>query len=154
MDRPTEDQLVVAQVDGDAERCRLISLPQIADGRGNLTFIESRSHVDFAIERVYYLYDVPGGADRGGHAHRTLRQLLIALSGSFDVHTDSGSERQRFHLNRANTGLYLPPMTWREIDNFSGGSVCLVVASAHFDESDYLRDYDEFCLTALEQTRK
>lgn len=153
MDRPATDHLTPDATNAGNERCRLISLPQVADSRGNLTFIESRGHVDFAIERVYYLYDVPGGADRGGHAHRTLRQLLIALSGSFDVHTDTGSERERFHLNRANTGLYLPPMTWREIDNFSGGSVCLVVASAHFDESDYLRDYEAFRLTALEQKR-
>lgn len=124
--------------------CRLISLPQVADGRGNLTFIEGLEHVDFSIERVYYLYDVPGGADRGGHAHRTLKQLLIALSGSFDVHTETASGCETFHLNRAYTGLYLPPMTWREIDNFSGGSVCLVLASARFDEADYIRDHDAF----------
>ena len=126
------------------ERCRLISLPRVEDGRGNLTFIESGNHVSFDIARVYYLYDVPGGADRGGHAHKTLRQLLVALSGSFDVVVDQGRDRQRFHLNRAYTGLYIPPMTWREIDNFSGGSVCLALASAHFDEADYVRDYEEY----------
>jgi hypothetical protein len=122
----------------------LITLPQVADARGNLTFIEARRHVPFDIERVYYLYDVPGGADRGGHAHRTLSQLLVALSGSFDVHTDTGRTRQTFHLNRANFGLFIPPMIWREIDNFSGGSVCLVLASARFDEADYIRDHGTF----------
>jgi hypothetical protein len=139
MDRPADTQLSAV-----AGAPRIIDLPQVADERGNLTFIESRRHAPFPIERVYYLYDVPGGADRGGHAHRTLAQLLIALSGSFDVHTDSAAGRHRFHLNRANFGLLLPPMTWREIDNFSGGSVCLVLASAHFDESDYIRDHDAF----------
>jgi hypothetical protein len=129
--------------------CKLISLPKIEDGRGNLTFIESCRHVDFEIKRVYYLYDVPGGADRGGHAHRTLRQLIIAASGSFDVILDDGQERKAVHLNRSYTGLYLAPMVWREIENFSGGSVCLVLASAYFDESDYIRDYQDYCAEAL-----
>ena len=93
---------------------------------------------------MYYLYDVPGGAERAGHAHKTLHQLLIAMSGSFDVVLDDGRRRERCHLNRSYQGLYLPPMTWREIDNFSSGSVCLVLASAPFDEADYLRDYDQF----------
>jgi hypothetical protein len=126
----------------------LISLPKIEDGRGNLTFIESTRHVDFAIERVYYLYDVPGGADRGGHAHRKLRQLIIAASGSFDVVLDDGQERRAVHLNRSYTGLYIAPMVWREIENFSGGSVCLVLASAHFDETDYIRGYEDYCAEA------
>jgi oxalate decarboxylase/phosphoglucose isomerase-like protein (cupin superfamily) len=124
--------------------CRLISLPRIEDGRGNLTFIEAQRHVAFPIERVYFLYDVPGGADRGGHAHKALHQLLIAVSGSFDVTIEQVDGAQRFHLNRAYTGLYIPPMTWREIDNFSGGSVCLALASAYFDEADYIRDYQEY----------
>jgi hypothetical protein len=127
----------------------LISLPKVEDGRGNLTFIESGRHVDFEIKRVYYLYDVPGGADRGGHAHRTLQQLIIAASGSFDVIIDDGRERSTIHLNRSYSGLYLAPMVWREIENFSGGSVCLVLASAHFDESDYIRDYEDYCAAAL-----
>ena len=125
--------------------CQLIDLPVVHDRRGNLTFIEGGRQIEFPIERVYYLYDVPGGADRGGHAHRTLRQLLIAVSGSFDVVLDDGQASRRVHLNRAHTGLYIAPMTWREIDNFSGNSVCLVLASSRFDEEDYLRDYDAFC---------
>jgi dTDP-4-dehydrorhamnose 3,5-epimerase-like enzyme len=125
-------------------RCRIIDFPKIEDARGNLTFIEGDKHVDFGIKRVYYLYDVPGGAERGGHAHKGLHQLLIAMSGSFDVVVDDGVNRQRFHLNRSYYGLYIPPMIWREIDNFSSGSVCMVLASEYYDESDYYRDEDEF----------
>lgn len=124
--------------------CRLIDLPKITDPRGNLTFIESEGHVPFAIQRVYYLYDVPGGAERGGHAHKALHQLIIAMSGSFDVVLDDGSDRRRIHLNRSYVGLYICPMIWRELDNFSSGSVCMVLASAHFDENDYFRDYAAF----------
>ena len=124
-----------------AEVCRIIELPRVTDPRGNLTFVEGARHVPFDIRRVYYLYDVPGGAERGGHAHKTLRQLIIAMSGSFDVVTDDGRRRQRFHLNRSYYGLYLPSMTWRELDNFSSGSVCLVLASAPYDEADYYRCY-------------
>jgi hypothetical protein len=124
--------------------CRLLDLPKVADARGNLTFVESGAHVPFEIRRVYYLYDVPGGAERGGHSHKQLHQLLIALSGSFDVVLDDGRQRVRQHLNRSYTGLYIPPMIWREIDNFSGGSVCLVLASERFDETDYYRNYDEY----------
>jgi len=123
---------------------RLVDLPVVHDARGNLTFIEGGNHVGFDIARVYYLYDVPGGAERAGHAHIALHQLVIAMSGSFDVVLDDGRERERCHLNRSYKGLYLPPMVWREIDNFSSGSVCLVLASAPFDEADYLRDYAQF----------
>lgn len=124
--------------------CRLINLPKIHDPRGNLTFVESMNHVPFDIRRVYYLYDVPGGADRGGHAHKALHQLIIAMSGSFDVVLDDGAGKHRFHLNRSHYGLYVCPMMWRELDNFSSGSVCLVLASNLYDESDYYRVYAEF----------
>ena len=124
--------------------CQLIQLPIVHDRRGNLSFIEGNRHVPFAIERVYYLYDVPGGAERGGHAHRGLKQLIVAMSGSFDVILDDGSERRRFHLNRSYQGLYVCPMIWRELDNFSSGSVCMVLASNRYDEGDYYRDYADF----------
>lgn len=124
--------------------CRIINLPKIQDQRGNLTFIEADRHVPFEIERVYYLYDVPGGATRAGHGHRSLNQLMIAMSGSFDVTLDDGHERKLFHLNRSYFGLYIPPMMWRDLDNFSSGAVCVVLASDYFDERDYFRNYDDF----------
>ncbi len=116
----------------------------MADPRGNLSFIEGSKHVPFDIARVYYLYDVPGGSYRGAHAHRSLHQFIVAISGSFDVILDSGSEKLRFHLNRSYYGLYICPMMWRDLDNFSSGAVCLVLASNVFDESDYVRDYNTF----------
>jgi len=124
--------------------CKIIELPKISDPRGNLTFIEACRHVPFNIERVYYLYDVPGGAQRGGHAHKDLNQLIIAMSGSFDVVLDDGVNKKRVHLNRSYYGLYICPMIWRELDNFSSGSVCMVLASNKYDESDYYRDYDQY----------
>lgn len=126
------------------DNCKIVQLNKIAEPRGNLTFIEARNHVNFDIKRVYYLYDVPGGAERGGHAHRNLLQLIIAVSGSFDVSLDDGRNKKTVHLNRPNTALYLSNMVWREISNFSSGSVCLVLASELYDERDYYRDYDEF----------
>lgn len=122
----------------------IIELPKITDPRGNLTFIESNRHVPFSLERVYYLYDVPGGACRAGHAHKALEQFLIAISGSFDVKLDDGVSKQVFHLNRSYYGLYVPPMVWREIDNFSSGAVCLALASQLYAEDDYYREYDAF----------
>ena len=124
--------------------CRVIDLTKISDPRGNLTFIEGGQHVPFDIKRVYYLYDVPGGAERGGHAHRKLRQLIIAMSGSFDVVLDDGVDKKTFHLNRSYYGLYVCPMIWRELVNFSSGSDCTVLASEHYSEDDYYRDYQEF----------
>jgi dTDP-4-dehydrorhamnose 3,5-epimerase-like enzyme len=124
--------------------CRIIDLPIIHDPRGNLTFVESNNQIPFAIERVYYLYDVPGGSERGGHAHRGLHQLIIAMSGSFDVVLDDGKDKKRVHLNRSYQGLYICPMIWRELDNFSSHSVCMVLASNRYDEADYYRDYAEF----------
>lgn len=123
---------------------RIIELPKVADPRGNLTFIEGQQHVPFPIQRVYYLYDVPGGESRGGHAHRQLEQLIIAASGSFDVVLDDGLRRERHFLNRSYFGLYVPRMVWRELENFSSGSVCLVLASEHYDAADYYRNYEEF----------
>jgi dTDP-4-dehydrorhamnose 3,5-epimerase-like enzyme len=127
--------------------CKIIDLPKIQDPRGNLTFIEGNRHVPFSVERVYYLYDVPGGSDRGGHAHRGLHQFIVAMSGSFDVVLDDGRHRERFHLSRSYRGLYVCPMIWRELDNFSSGSVCMVLASAYFSEADYIRDYGDFMRT-------
>ncbi len=124
--------------------CQIVDLPKIHDPRGNLTFVESNNQIPFAIQRVYYLYDVPGGSARGGHAHKDLHQLIIAMSGSFDVVIDDGKDKKRVHLNRSYNGLYVCPMVWRELDNFSSGAVCMVLASNKFAEDDYLRDYTEF----------
>ena len=126
------------------EACRIIQLPRVQDPRGNLTFIEGTRHVPFSIARVYYLYDVPGGAERAGHAHRDLQQFLVAMSGSFDVRVSDGTTTETHHLNRSYYGLYVPPMVWREIDNFSSGAVCLALASEFYDEADYYRDFQEF----------
>ncbi len=126
------------------EQCKIINLPKITDSRGNLSFIEGKNHIPFDIERVYYLYDVPGGAERGGHAHKGLQQLIVAMSGSFDVVLNDGINEKRFHLNRSYSGLYICPMIWRELDNFSSGSVCMVLASNKYDEEDYYREYDQY----------
>ncbi len=130
------------------EECRIIELPKIQDHRGNLTFVESGRHMPFEIKRVYYLYDVPGGAARAAHGHRALHQLMIAMSGSFDVTLDDGKEKKVFHLNRSYYGLYIPPMMWRDLDNFSSGAVCMVLASDYYDENDYFRRYEDFLIAA------
>lgn len=124
--------------------CKLMKLKKISDPRGNLTFIESEMDIDFDIKRIYYIYDVPSGEYRGAHAHRNLEQLMIALSGSFDVTIDDGKSRKVVALNNPAIGLYVTKMIWREMNNFSAGSVCLVLASDHYNESDYIRNYDEF----------
>ena len=124
------------------EKCKIIDLPRINDPRGNLTFVEAWNHIPFDIKRVYYLYDVPGGSQRGGHAHKGLHQLIIAMSGSFDIHLDDGYSKKTIHMNRSYYGLFVCPMIWREIDNFSSCAVCMVLASNFYDEADYYRDYN------------
>jgi dTDP-4-dehydrorhamnose 3,5-epimerase-like enzyme len=126
------------------EQARIINLRKMSDAKGNLTPIEGGADIPFEIRRVYYTYDVPGGETRGGHAHVHLKQFIIAVSGSFDVVLDDGKGQARFFLNRPYFGLYVPLMVWRELVNFSSGSVCLVLASDHYDEADYIRDYDDF----------
>lgn len=124
----------------------------IRDHRGNLTSVEGNEHIPFEIKRVYWLYDVPGGASRGGHAHKELEQFIIAASGSFDILLDDGKgQKSRVHLNRSYKGLYIPKMVWRELDNFSSSSVCLVLASQKYDERDYFRDYKDFVGAAQKQ---
>jgi len=132
--------------------CRLIELPKISDPRGNLTFVEGGNHIPFDIKRVYYLYDVPGGSDRGAHAHKNLHQFVVAMSGSFDIVLDDGDRQRRFHLNRSYYGLYICPMMWRTLDNFSSGGVCMVLASTPYDEDDYIRDHNEFLARARRDT--
>jgi len=123
----------------------IIDIPKITDTRGNLSVIEN-DVVPFEVKRVYYLYDIPSGAERGGHSHKELFEFLIALSGSFDVVLKDGTEQKKITLNKPNQGLLIKPGIWRELENFSSGSVCLVVASDVFKEEDYIRDYDEFVL--------
>lgn len=130
--------------EGALEECRKIDLPKIEDKRGNLTFIEQSEHIPFDISRVYYLYDVPGGESRGGHAHKELEQFIIAANGSFDLILEDEHGQKTYHLNRSYYGIYVPPGTWRELENFSSGSVCLVLASEPYDEEDYIRDHDKF----------
>ena len=124
--------------------CTMVHLPVVYNEAGNITAINNSKEIPFDIKRVYYLYDVPGGESRGGHGHKALHQLIIAGSGSFDITVDDGRIRRTFQLNRPNYGLYLPPGLWRELDNFSSGSICLVMASDTYDANDYLRGYDDF----------
>lgn len=128
----------------DLTKCRIIDFPKITDARGNLSFIEENKHVPFEIKRVYYLYDVPSGATRGGHAHKVAEQVIIALSGSFEVILDDGNSRKPFFLNRPHYGLYIPSGMWRELENFSSNSVALTLTSTLYDKKDYIRDYEIF----------
>jgi len=124
--------------------CKIIQFPKIYDPRGNLTFLEGGEHIPFTIKRVYWLYDVPGGETRGGHAYKKLQEVVISLSGSFDLVLDDGRDRWRFSLNRSYFGVYVPNMIWRTLENFSTNSFCLILSSLPFSEEDYLRDYQEF----------
>ena len=123
---------------------KIIQLPKIFDERGNLSFIEEEKHIPFIIERVYWIYDVPGGQIRGGHAFKKQQEMIIALSGSFDIEVDDGKEKKYFSLNRSYYGLYIPAVLWRQMQNFSTNSLALVLSSTSFDENDYIRDYEEF----------
>lgn len=123
---------------------QIINLPKFLDARGNLSFVEQENHIPFAIKRTYWLYDVPGGESRGGHAYRGNQEFIVALSGSFDVLLDDGFEKKLFTLNRSYYGLYVPKGLWREMENFSTNSLALILSSTEYDATDYIRDYDEF----------
>ena len=125
---------------------RLIDLPKYTDPRGNLSVIEEMKEIPFKIERAYWIYDVPGGGQRGGHAYKENEEFIVAMSGSFDVHLDDGMEKNVFHLNRSYYGLYVPKGLWREMNNFSTNSLALVLSSTKYDLNDYIRDYDEFLI--------
>lgn len=124
--------------------CRIIELPKFLDERGNLSFAENNTQIPFEIKRTYWLYDVPGGESRGGHAYKETEELVIAISGAFDVTVDDGTEKKTFSLNRSYYGLYIPKGLWRQMDNFSTNSFALEFASTHYDRQDYVRDYQEF----------
>lgn len=124
--------------------CSIIHFPKIHNRAGNITPIQNNIEVPFAIKRVYYLYDVPGGETRGAHGHKALEQVIVAVSGSFDVTIDDGHNKKTVHLNRPYFGLHMKPGMWRDLSNFSSGSICLVLASELYDKADYIRDYDEF----------
>lgn len=128
----------------NTQKLGIVELPKIVDPRGNLTFIEGHTHAPFEIRRTYWIYDVPGGEKRGGHAYRTNHELIVAVSGSFDVVIDDGTARRTHSLNRSYYGLYVPPGHWRELVNFSTNALCLVLASGEYDEADYIRNYESF----------
>lgn len=127
--------------------CDVLELPKIHNRAGNITSLNNLVDIPFETKRVYYLYDIPGGESRGGHAHKELQQLIIAVSGSFDVTIDDGKNKKTVSLNRPNYGLHIIPGIWRDLSNFSSGAICLVLASRKYEESDYIRDYQEFLLT-------
>ena len=125
---------------------RIINLPKFLDARGNLSFVEQENHIPFTIKRTYWLYDVPGGECRGGHAYKENEEFIVALSGSFDVILDDGKEKKTFTLNRSYYGLYVPKGLWREMENFSTNSLAVILSSTNYDACDYVRDYDEFLM--------
>lgn len=133
--------------------CTLLELPRIERAQGNLTAVEEERNVPFRLARIYYFYDIPGGETRGGHAHRRLEQVIVAVMGSFNVILDDGSERQTFRLDRAYRGVYVPPMIWRELEGFSSGGIGIVLASDLYAEADYIRDYDRFRAQKLRGVR-
>ena len=126
------------------DKPNIVNLPKFLDARGNLSFVEQENHIPFVIKRTYWLYDVPGGESRGGHAYKENQEFIVALSGSFDVILDDGEEKKKFTLNRSYYGLYVPKGLWREMDNFSTNSLAMILSSTDYDESDYIRNYDEF----------
>lgn len=126
------------------EDCKLIELPRFLDARGNLSFVEQLNHIPFEIKRTYWIYDVPGGEGRGGHAYRDNQEFIVSLSGAFDVIVDDGREKKTFSLNRSYYGLFVPNGLWREMVNFSTNSVALEFGSTNFDKSDYIRNYEEY----------
>jgi len=128
----------------DIHSCNVVELTKIHNPAGNITIVQNGGRQPFDIKRIYYLYDVPGGSERGGHAHKSLHQLIVAASGSFDVILDDGRNKKIIQLNRPNFGLIVMPGIWREVVNFSSGAICLVLASAKYDKEDYIRDYSEF----------
>lgn len=130
---------------------RMVKLPRIYDPRGSLSFVEQNSHIPFDIQRVYWIYDVPGGEDRGSHSHHRLEQLLVATGGSFDVEVTDGFTRKVYHLNKPFEGLYLPPGFWHTLINFASGSVCMAIVSLPYDEADYIRSYDDYMELARER---
>ena len=133
----------------ETDIAKIINLPKIEDNRGNLSFIEGLNHIPFEIKRAYWIYDVPGGEIRGGHAYKTLSEFIVALSGSFDVILNDGKEEKKYSLNRSYYGLYVPKMLWRRLENFSTNSFCLVLASDIYSQIDYIRDFDEFNMTII-----
>lgn len=140
-----KSDLVSLQISMGLKDVHIIELPTVRDYRGNLSIIESSEDIPFEVARTYWIYDVPGGAHRSGHAFRTQHEFIVALSGSFDVILDDGKERKRYHLCRSHHGLYIPNMIWRELDNFSTGSVAMVLSSTLYDADDYIEDYEEYC---------
>ncbi len=132
------------------DSCGLVDLPKVHDLRGNLTFVQDADPIPFGIKRVYYVYDVPAGSERGGHAHKECFEFIVPVAGSFDVTLGDGNEKLTFTMNRPYQGLLVTPMIWRDLRNFSSGSVCLVLASQLFDEQDYYRDYSDY-VTAVQK---